>query len=154
MNGGDHLTHGDGIFVILDPPAYEKYSTCWVSTGRCRQVHLSTHGSMFFLPERSRGATVENPKSGVKLDCGEKLIVSNKEFNFKWRGLCPQGHSIPEGKPLSTWKPLQPLQQMPPKHKKPRNRWNKGFHRLLPSVCLQTPKLAAQLQQLSLQARC
>ena len=60
-------------------------------------------GSMFFLPEQSGGTTVENPKSGEDLDCGEryKLIINNKEFNFKWRGLCPEGHSIPEGKPTA-----------------------------------------------------
>ena len=60
-------------------------------------------GSIFFLPEQSGGTTVENPKAGVDLDCGEryKLIINNKEFNFKWRGLCPEGHSIPEGMPTA-----------------------------------------------------
>ena len=60
-------------------------------------------GSMFFLPEQSGGTTVENPKAGVDLDCLEsyKLIVNNKEFNFKWRGLCSEEHSIPAGKPTA-----------------------------------------------------
>ena len=60
-------------------------------------------GSMWFLPEQDGGAIVENPKSGVDLLCLEryKLIIRNKEFNFKWRGTCTPSHSIPEGIPTA-----------------------------------------------------
>ena len=47
--------------------------------------------------------TVENPKAGVDLECLERyeLFICGKEFTFKWRGLCPEGHSIPEGIPTA-----------------------------------------------------
>jgi len=47
--------------------------------------------------------TVENPKAGEDLECLERyeLFICGKEFHLKWRGLCPKGHSIPEGIPTA-----------------------------------------------------
>jgi len=60
-------------------------------------------GSFFFMPSKTDSPLVHNPKAGADVQSGEryKLVINNKAFEFKWRGLESSHHSIPENQPTA-----------------------------------------------------
>ena len=57
----------------------------------------------FYVQEGYGYDKLQNPKSGVDLESDERydLFMNDKEYSFKWRGLCSEDHSIPAGRPTA-----------------------------------------------------
>ena len=66
-----HLIHGDVIFDILEPPAFQKYSTCWVF----QAFFWSTFFYMYFaIQPRPALTAVRNDLALCHLKLGHSLI--------------------------------------------------------------------------------